>query len=77
MSAKPIRVAVLAHNGTLLGYVTRKPTNGSWRSLGLLPRVHLKRPGQWPTTRQCETYGTGWAARLYENEPPPPVLEPA
>lgn len=87
MSAKPIRVAVLSHSGVLLGYVTRKPSNGSWRSLGQVPRINLNaRPSDGgPATRECEVMtietaewmSRGWSARLRENEKPPAKMEPA
>ena len=76
MSATPIRVAVLAHDGTLLGWVTRKPTGPTWRALGNLPRVILNNHAKaWPKTRECNPYGRGWAVRLYDGEPPPPRME--
>lgn len=76
MSAKPLRVAVLAHDGTLLGYVTRKPTNGNWRNLGSLPRVILRKGTTFPSTRECCRTGDGsrFAATLYEGEQPPPNM---
>lgn len=40
-NAKHIRVAVLAADGTLLGYVNRRPHNANWRMLGKNPRVSL------------------------------------
>lgn len=76
-TAKHIRVAVLAHDGTLLGYVSRKPTNGNWRNLGKLPRVILRKGTEFPSTREC--YPTRneekFAVRLYEGEKPPPNME--
>lgn len=83
MSAKPLRVAVLAHDGTLLGYVTRKPTNANWRNLNGFPRVILRKGTEFPSTRECVTKSmwtdagllTAWTATLYEGEQPPPNME--
>lgn len=82
----PIRLAVLSHDGTLLGYLTRRPSNGSWRALGALPRVTLNsHPKGFPSTRECVNQAVWlsegviapmWTARLYEGEEPPPNLEP-
>lgn len=76
-NAKHIRVAVLAHDGTLLGYVMRQPTNGNWRNLGALPRVILRKGAEFPSTRECYPFGDGtrFAAKLYEGEKPPPNME--
>jgi hypothetical protein len=77
MAAHPIRVAVLASDGTLLGHVTRRPTNGNWRNLGSLPRIILtNRPAQeFPRTRECNGPEGEWWVKLYEGESPPPNLE--
>lgn len=76
-TAKHIRVAVLAHDGTLLGYVSRKPTNGNWRNLGRLPRVILRKGTEFPSTRECaKSHGAGdWRVTLYYGEQPPPNME--
>lgn len=77
MSTHPIRVAVLAHDGTLLGHVTRVPTGPSWRALGNLPRIRLGRSGEFPSTRECNRGIDGWWVWLYEGETPPANLETA
>lgn len=71
------RVAVLAHDGTLLGHVQRIPTGRSWRALGNLPRIILRKGGPFPSTRECVPREGGWAVTLYEGESPPANLEPA
>jgi hypothetical protein len=70
----PLRVAVLAHDGTLLGYVTRAPTGPSWRALGNLPRIRLGRGGAFPVTRECNGTEGEWWVKLYEGETPPANL---
>lgn len=83
-TAKPIRIAVLAHDGTLLGYVMRKPHNGSWRMLGKNPRVTLCKKhgarecmrGRMTTAEGIATgIASGWVAVLSENESPPADME--
>lgn len=72
MSAKPLRVAVIAHDGTLLGYVMRKPTNGNWRMLGRVPRVPLTRK---TPARECGGKVDAWWVWLNEGETPPADME--
>lgn len=77
MSAKPLRIAVISHDGTLLGYVQRKPTNGNWRNLGRPPRVSVTRKvGALECDRVWVT-GTGWlwTVRVAEGETPPADME--
>jgi hypothetical protein len=76
VTAHPIRVAVLAHDGALLGYVTRRPTNGNWRNLGALPRIILRKGTEFPSTRECNGLDGEWWVKLYEGETPPANLAP-
>lgn len=76
-NAKPIRVAVIAADGTLLGYVNRKPHNANWRMLGRCPRVKLTKSSR---TQECVSalpwqMREGWAARLGKDETTPQDME--
>lgn len=72
MSAKPLRVAVIASDGTLLGYVNRKPINANWRILGRVPRVPLTRK---TPARDCTWREHHWTVRLADGELPPADME--
>jgi len=74
---------VLAHDGTLLGYITRKPSSANWRMLGALPRITLasRKTDGFPRTRECmvslPSHKAGWRVVLHEGEDAPPNMEPA
>lgn len=74
--AKPIRVAVLAHDGKLLGYVNRKPGNANWRMLGKAPRVRVHRDAPFQECRSSlPEHDAGWRVVLDESDRHPTDLE--
>ena len=68
MAAKPLTLLVLSHDGKSLGYYEARPVNGSWRALGMPPRIYVpgsnKKASTSQETRPCERHGDGWALRL-------------
>ena len=73
-NAKALRVGVVAHDGTLLGYVNRKPLNANWRMLGRHPRIKVHRGAK---AQDCERNhaSNGWRLVLAKDGRHPADME--